>query len=618
MAENVFNMKKVVLILFLQLIGFQIGIAQDNTAKFQLADMYIRAGQYDKAQPILEDLHQVEPTNYSVYDKLREVYVALKQFDAALRIVDKQIQRYPNPSVLAEKGLIYFKMGKLDESKAVFESAIQQQPQDRNTYQILYYTLYRERLFEQCIEILEKGRQNLQDSTAFRIELGYAYGFTGRHKDAIISYLDELKATPQYLSTVKAQLSQMSQQDQAVAIFVEETERAVRQNPMNRELRELVAWLYLEKGDYTKALDANRAISRLNQDKGLALFLFAQTALNAEYFDVARAAYESVIQTYPQEPLAVNAREGLFELLIKQSETAKEVGMDAGGKPQEAPYASAAIAAGKDILQTMPNHPNLAEIWLKIAKLYQNTFGDLTAAEASYREVLKLVFAGSISEESEFALAEIDLMRNHVAGAKIRFTRLYERTRTGLLAERTQLELAKISFYEGKIASAFTLLDAMDANTTTDVSNDAIRLKVLLRENKGPDSLNTALTEYGKAKLFERQRRGWDALLVYDQLLKSYPEHKLVDEIKFDRAALLRQMGRVEEALIGFNTLRTEHADSYLADQALFLVADTYENILHEPQKAMLQYTAFLVQYPGSLLTAEVRARIRKLRGERS
>jgi cellulose synthase operon protein C len=420
------------------------------------------------------------------------------------------------------------------------------------------------------------------------------------------------------LHVIKAQLSQMTQNTEAVSVFVAETERAVRQNPTNKEYREVVAWLYLEKEDYQKALDAHKAISRLNNDKGLALFLFAQTALNADYFDTARLAYESVIQAYGQEALAANAREGLFDLLIKQAENAKEIGVDAAGNRKEAPLATAALAAGKDFLQSLPNHPSVSDVQFKMAKLYKDVFADYAQAGTLYSQLLNQYSNGALAEESQFALAEMALAQNNVANAKLGFTKLYERLRTGAIAERTQLELAKINFYEGRIATAFSILDAMDGNTATDVSNDAIRLKVVIRENKGPDSLNTALTEYGKAKLFERQRRGNDALLIYDQLLVKFPDHKLADEIKFDKAQLYRQTGKTSEALSQLITLRTEHADSYLADQALFWLADTYENIIGDKQQALLQYTGFLVQYPGSLLSAEVRARIRKIRGERS
>ena len=69
-------------------------------------------------------------------------------------------------------------------------------------------------------------------------------------------------------------------------------------------------------------------------------------------------------------------------------------------------------------------------------------------------------------------------------------------------------------------------------------ANDAIELKVLLRENRGPDSLSSPLRDYAKAQLLYRQRRFGESLALLEPLLLSYSSHALIDEILFFERAL--------------------------------------------------------------------------------
>jgi len=251
-----------------------------------------------------------------------------------------------------------------------------------------------------------------------------------------------------------------------------------------------------------------------------------------------------------------------------------------------------------------------------MSQLQLNVFHEIGEAEALLTEIVERHPGSPVADQARFDIGVTYLLRDDLTQARLAFSRLENKLRIGELAEKSRFELGLIAFYEGQFESALAFSDALDENTATDIANDAIELKVLLRENRGPDSLDTPLTQYARAQLLHRQRRFKEAIVLLEPLLTSYPSHALADEIRFWRASNLRELRHFEEAISAFSEIVAENRESYLADRSLFAVGDIYERGLREPALALETYSNLLVEFPGSLLAPEVRARIRKIRGD--
>ena len=59
----------------------------------------------------------------------------------------------------------------------------------------------------------------------------------------------------------------------------------------------------------------------------------------------------------------------------------------------------------------------------------------------------------------------------------------------------------------------------------------------------------------------------------------------------------------------------TNYSEDILADNALFKIAELYENQLNDTEKAKEYYGKLLFDYPGSLFVVEARKRYRELAG---
>ena len=589
--------------------------ADGATAKFRLADAYLRAGQSERALALLEDLHAADPGSFAVYDKLKEAYVTVKRYDDALGLIEARMERTaPTANLLAEAGRLHVLRGDLDTAAETWQAAVETAPDNASTYRLVYNAQVTARLYEEARDLLLQGRQRLGDPTLFQVELAELYGRTNQQAEAVAEYAALLRTDPQRLSFVQSRIGQMLEQDGAAEAFTAAVERLIRDEPLVMPYRELAAWLYAEAGDFRAALDATRALDRLRGEQGQSLYTFADAALGADAFGEALEAYEIILDRHADGPIAPLALLSTALLHEMRAERAGERAFDAGGTRIAAPDYDRALDRYEAFLQRHPSHPSRPVALRRLGGLQKDVFRDYDRAEALLREVLARFPNGDVAARARLDLGEVALMRGDLAAAGAAFAQVEESERIGEAAEEARLELARLAFYEGNFETAKARAQAMKRNTATDVANDAIALNLLLSEHAGPDS--SALRVYARARLLQRQQRPEPALAAADSLLARYPAHSLADDAHFLRAELLRALGRADEALAVLGAFPARFPDSHLTDRSLFVAAEIHERDLGDVSLAITGYLDLIARYPGSLLAPEARARIRRLRGD--
>jgi TolA-binding protein len=74
--------------------------------------------------------------------------------------------------------------------------------------------------------------------------------------------------------------------------------------------------------------------------------------------------------------------------------------------------------------------------------------------------------------------------------------------------------------------------------------------------------------------------------------------------------------GHIDSAIGFLEKIMKYHSEDILADDALFLLGDIYQNKLKDKEKASEMYKKILFEYKGSLHVVEARKRYRQLRGD--
>ena len=588
-------------------------------ARFQLADTYLRGAQYDRAIALLEDLYATSPTTFVFYEKLKEAYENVKRYDDAIALVEDRLKQAAigDPTtLLSDKARLFFLKGEEQTAYTLWDEALAGSAKNQNAYRLIYSSMLQVRLFDRAIDVLERGREATDQPTLFQADLAYLYSVTGKHEQAMEEYLGLLELNERQFNYVRNRLSRSLEQEGALEASIAVAERGVRKAPLNRGYRELLAWLYMEAETYQNAFNEYRAIDRLEKENGRVLFDFAQRAADASAYDIALEAFDEVLTRYPDAPVAADAQMGLAEMHQRRAERMREQLFDERGNRLPAPHYEAALETYRTFLQDFPSHPYYPEVLRRIGRLQQDVFFNLGEADATLNEVTQRYPNSQAAHQARYDLGRIALTRGNLEEARLIFNRLVEQLRIGELAEQARYEQALIHFYRGEFETAKTLVQVLDENTSTDVANDAIALKVQLLTDLGPDSLNTPLRRYAEASLMLRQRRTDEVVDLMDELLREFGNHSLADDARFLRATAIRDAGRAEEALAAFGELPLIHPESPLADRSLFQAAEIQELDLNDREGALTTYTQILTHYPGSLLLPEVRLRIRALRDD--
>ncbi len=578
--------------------------------RFRAADARLQAGKFEEAISILESLYEESPGNSSFYRKLKDAYESVKRYDDALDLVEDRAGSNPTPGLLAEQARLLYQKGEEKKASRTWKEAISRAPDRTSTYRIVYQSLVETRRFKQAIDVLRQARETLDNDALFRTELAYLYGLDGQHGNAMEEYVALLDRSPGRTGLVRNRLQTFVEQGEGISASVEVLKKAVEDHPLNPAYRELLAWLYMKTDDYEAAYDVYRALDRLRQQKGQALFSFAQKAADADEHQVAVKAFEAILERHGDADVAPKALRALGSTYRQWAESvhgSSPVRLDSTSRYDEA------RAAYRTFLEAYPNHEAVPKVLAQLGTLQLDVYRNLEAAQSTLEEVVSKHPNTSAANEARYDLGRLALLQGNFEQARVLHSRLAEKLRSGDLADRARFELARLQFYQGDFDAALTRARATSANTSSDVTNDAIELSVLIQENRGPDSLDTPLRLYARAQLRARQRQYKKATAHLDSLLQTHARHSLTDDARFRRAEIYEAQADTAGAIEAYEQLPRRHPRSPHADQSLYRLGDLYE-AQGKHDTAIETYDRLLAEYPNSLLASDARSRLRTLR----
>lgn len=597
---------KYLLFILLFCFGFNTIKAQDNVDE-ALAYQYFQQAEYEKAATLLEKLFN-RSKNDGYFDLYFTSLLKIKKYGEAENLVKKLIKQYPQKlNYQVALGRIYQENGKAAEANKIYYTAIQNAPKNEFQYRELANSFYRIEAYDMAANTFLQGRKALGDELLFTFELLSIYRFK-KDKQALISeYLNTLPVNPQLLPQAQSVLANLFEDNSDYMLLQAALLKKLQKQPDVEIFTELLIWQYIQQKDYEMALRQLIAQDKRTNNAGMLLFNTANSLVANNAFATAIKAYEYIVAKGPTNELFLPAK---IQLINAKYELAVQ------GKIDRLAMKALAEEFAQIVMQYGINNQTVFAL-KKLSYLQAYHLNDLPAAEKTLEQALKAsnLPAAEIGE-LKIDLGDIYVLNKEPWEAILVYEQVAKQFDNLPIASDARFRSARLSFYQGNFKYAKSQADVLKASTSQLIANDALNLSLLISDNLQSKNDSLALMMYADAELLQFTNNSTAALKKLDSIDIVYPKNSLTDDILMAKAKIFIKNTDFQKAETSLKSLIADHSSSIWIDDAIFTLADLYENKLNNMEEAKKLYQRLINDFPGSILNAEARKRYRTIRGD--
>lgn len=585
--------------------------AQPGTDQ-QLADQYLRQGDYAKAAMYYQRLYDQQP-NALFYEQLLKAYLGLKQYDDAEKIAKDQLRRNNNdPRFLVDMGMVRKMAGDSTKARQQFDKVLKHLTPDQGAIRNIANAFTKINEPALALQAYERGRKLLKEgSPAFFYETAELRATLGDVPGMVSDYMDLLQANPGYLQAVQNGLGRLIDftiQDPRSDVLRTELLRRIQKQPDITLFQEMLIWLYIQQKDLGSAFVQSKAMDKRFKEGGQRLMALGDIAVTNKDWATARKCYEYVAAYGGDSPWYAAAKIGAVNTLDAQVH-------DQADPPKEQLLAlQQQYGSTLDELGRTPANVKLISGLADLKAYYLN---DASGAAAILQEAITM--PGLSPQEQarlKLQLGDIDVLQGDIWDASLLYSQVDLDFKEDILGHEARLRNAKVSFYAGDFLWAKAQLDVLKASTSKLIANDAMELSLLIADNLGTDTVSVPLSLFAKAQLFTFQHRYDSALAVLDTLVAHYPMSSLGDDVLFARFQIAKARHQYTQAAAFLEKIVEQYPNDILVDNAMYTLGKLYEEDLHDPEQAKKWYGRLLFEQSGSIFVADARERFRRLRGD--
>lgn len=589
-------------------LGF--GFGQSAT---DLAGEYYKNGEFDKAANEYARLLRrageeggapLWPTVYKYVTSLQRI----KKSDEALRFLKKQ-SKADGTNRFYYEALTGFVLREQPDTARVtqaYEAAladVRSSPQKADKLAVAFTELAEP---SWAIKAYENARTAAKDETRYSEELAALYKSTG----VVDKWIDELlllARQPAKRELVFNSLQPLINTKEEATLEKVLYDRMQKQ-PNELQYSELLSWFYVQKQKFGRALIQERAVDKRLKLGGARVYELGVMAMNNREFQAAVDAFEYVIATYPQGQFYPFARRMVINAREEQVKNTY---------PINKADIRRLISDYQQMLQQVGSTNKTLEALRSTANLYAYYLDEKDSALAALDLAVELSKNDrTFTDKCKLDKGDIYLLKNEPWEATLLYSQVEKSQKEEPLGYEAKLRNAKLHYYKGEFTLAKELLDILKLATSREIANDAGQLSLLILDNTGLDSSEAALREYAAIDLLLFQNKTDQAVAELNRMLTKHAGHSLADEILWLRANTYLKQGKADEALDDLRKLLAEYPTDILGDDAMFLLGKVLEERKKDKEAAMDTYQKFLTTYPGSIHTVEARRRFRVLRGD--
>jgi tetratricopeptide (TPR) repeat protein len=560
---------------------------------------------YEEALRVYREAYKAAPDHRKVLQGLDRTLSKLGLFDEVMDLLKKAIQRAPEDGVFRMRlGEVLYDLGQPDEAARWWDSIIEAGPDHRPNYILVAreYSQRGEALRARATYL--KARAHFGEKGLFAKEIGKLSAVEENYVGAASEYLLYLEEQPGRFDLIRELLSNFPRDRETARGVTEVLEAAVLQSPKNATRKKLLVEYLLITDRPQQALGQIRRMASADEDVQHLEPTLLQWAERITDPKVGAEAYREVIERFPRSRQMPRMLLGLAQA----QETSKK-------------YAEA-VASYEKLAKEAPDTRTRSQARYQMARIEQEKLGNAAAALVLFRKLAagldRALYGRARPDpfvmESAFGMAECLLIQGDPDEASKILERMSGQRTPMKVREEALYRGAEITFLRGDFEEAVNLSEELIRTFPEGLFvNDALKLAIFVEENGEPEE---ALALFAQAQWRRRQRKFGEAETLLNRIAKAFPTAQVRDDALFLSSTLSMDKGDFPETIARCRALIERIPDSPLSPVARQRIAQIYDEFLNEPEQALSEYERMLTDYPESLLDADVRRRLRGLRGK--
>ena len=574
-----------------------------------LAETYFQKGECEKAvgyyQKILrKDFNKIYLRRYITCQN------KLKNLDDLEKFFKRQIKSDEQFAYIYSMylGKVLEQNGKIEEAEQKYAEAINSiKPNDIYAYKELSDEFKEIENQNEAINALLRARKVSGNESLYKMELAALYAQTGKTELMIEEFLN-LGMTINNKEAIQIYLQDYLRDEKDQAKFEKILYDKIVVYPNEPFYPEMLIWFYVQKKQFSKAFVQERALDRRYKYNGIKVFDLANLALQNKDYAAATQAYEFVVKEYPQGQLYPYARR---MSIVAREEQVKSTFPIVKSDVQKL------IVDYKKLLADIGNNERTLDAMRSMAVLYGFYLDEKDSATVLLQQAISLGRGNdNFIDKCKLDLGDIYLLKNEPWESTLLFSQVEKSQKENQIGYEAKLRNARLNYYKGDFTLAKEILDILKMATTREIANDAGALSLLIQDNTGLDTSEDAMREYAAIDLLLYQNKTQEALDALDKLYNKDKKHPLADEILWLKAKTYAKMGENEKVIQNLTQIIENYKTDILADDAVFMLAEIYQDRLKDKNKAMEWYQYLLEKYPASIYNADARKKFRQLRGD--
>lgn len=586
-------------------LGHQQAMAQDP----QLANQYYNSGEYEKAADMYKMLFENNGRNDYYFDRYLNALMAMRDYKTTEKEIKQELRKRPDAVHLyVTYGVLLELEFKPEKAEEQYKLAIKNLPNDRNSISRLGNSFVSRAKYDYAIQTYERGSILLKSDNIFAYNLGDLYRRQGDNEKMIQYYLLSLLEIPGRLPSLQTTFQRYLGADDYGELTIQLYE-LIQEYPDEIAFPEMLEWLFIQSKEYDRALRQAKALNARLNENGLRIYNIGQVALNASDFETAAEAFEHIVANYGiNSPYYFEAKKDLLVAKRRRLMVITEYNK-ADLLSIEKEY--------EDFIEEIGMNNQTALLVQQLAEFEALYLDNVDKAIQLLEELIAMQGINKyILANCKLDLGDYYLISGEIWEATLLYSQVEKAFKEEYLGEQARYKNALLAYYAGDFEWSQAQFDILKSSTSKLISNDAIDRSVFIMDNLGLDTTDVPLKMFSEAELLLYQNKVDGAFVKLDSISNRFPEHGLTDDILYIKAKLFRKKKDYDQSIAMYTEVIEKYKEDLKCDNSIFELAELYEEILGEEEKAMELYQTLFLEYSNSTLAVEARKRFRRLRGD--